>query len=356
MVLSVTGMLSVYSSLILLTLMPLAPGTRIESYEITAPIGAGGMGEVYRARDIRLNRDVALKVLPSVLAADPDRMRRFKTEAQAIAALNHPNICQIYDVGPDYLVLEYIDGVPLSGPLAADEAVLLVLQIASALESAHGRGMIHRDLKPANILVMKNGTAKLLDFGLAKLTTNDPDVTATMEGVVMGTTAYMSPEQAQGKPLDERTDVFSFGAVLYELLSGDRAFLGSSMVDVLSAIVRDEPRPLDGAPQIVALVARCLKKAPAERFQTMAEVRVTLEAIREKPESGSPSIAVLPFSNMSADKENEYFSDGLTEEIITALTSDSRFERDGPDIFLRVPREGPGHSENRPDPERADRS
>jgi serine/threonine protein kinase len=222
--------------------MPLSVGDQLGPYEILAPIGAGGMGEVWKARDARLGRIVAIKRLKG------PQGERFEQEARAVAALNHPHICQIYDVGPDYLVLEHIEGKPLQGPLPAPEAVRLAIQIASALEEAHGHGILHRDLKPANILITVKGTAKLLDFGLAKFAAAaGSDITQTVEGTVMGTAAYMSPEQAQGKPLDERSDIFSLGAVLYELVSGDRAFSGSSMVDVLSAVVRDEPRPLQSS-------------------------------------------------------------------------------------------------------------
>jgi serine/threonine protein kinase/tetratricopeptide (TPR) repeat protein len=291
-----------------------AVGTALGPYQIESRLGAGGMGEVYKARDTRLNRWVAVKVSKEQFS------ERFAQEARAIAALNHPNICTVHDVGPNYLVLEYIDGKPLQGPVPAPEAVRLATQIASALEEAHGRGILHRDLKPANILVTAKGTAKLLDFGLAKLTAGpDPDLTKTVEGAVLGTAAYMSPEQAQGKPLDERSDIFSFGAVLYELLSGHRAFSGDSMVDVLSAVVRDDPRALPSSPEIVRLVMRCLRKAPSERFQSMAEVRAALEAISAKPADDQPSIAVLPFANMSRDPDDEYFSDGLAEEIINLL-------------------------------------
>src|SRR4029077_1860074 len=175
--------------------MPLSAGDKLGPYEILAAIGAGGMGEVYRARDPRLNRDVAIKQLKGSHTA------RFEQEARAIAALNHPHICQIYDIGPDYLVMEYVEGRPLHGPIRVEEAVRLALQIAGALEEAHARGILHRDLKPANILVTQKGAAKLLDFGLAKLMTDsDPDATKTIEGTVLGTTAYMAPEQAEGKP------------------------------------------------------------------------------------------------------------------------------------------------------------
>jgi len=271
------------------------------------------MGEVYKARDTRLDRIVAIKQLTGKHTA------RFEQETRAIAALNHPHICQIYDVGSDYLVMEFIEGKPLQGPLPMEDVLRLASQIAEALEEAHSRGILHRDLKPANILVTKKGSAKLLDFGLAKLTT-ESDATQTIEGTVLGTAAYMSPEQAQGKPLDDRSDVFSFGAVLYEMISGRQAFTGESVVDILSAVVRDEPSPLEGP--LARLVAGCLKKRPAERFSSVAQVRVALGTLRTSdvaPER-QPSIAVLPFANMSGDKEQEYFSDGLAEEIINLLT------------------------------------
>ena len=293
-----------------------AAGVQIGPYVLLSAIGAGGMGEVWKARDTRLDRVVAIKRLKGQHSA------RFEQEARAIAALNHPHICQIYDIGPDYLVMEYVDGAPLRGPLSAEEAGRLAVQIASALEEAHGRGILHRDLKPANILVTGTG-AKLLDFGLAKSIANDDatrtddatqtdHATQTIEGTVLGTLAYMSPEQAEGKPVDQRSDVFSFGAVLYEMLSGTRAF------DGWAAVLRDNPAPLKTQSELSRIVTRCLRKAPAERFQTAAEVRVALEGAAAKPEQ-QPSIAVLPFANMSADKENEYFSDGLAEEIINEL-------------------------------------
>ena len=277
------------------------------------------MGEVWKARDTRLDRIVAIKRLTR-------HSERFEQEARAIAALNHPHICQIYDVGTDYLVLEYVEGQPLRGPLPADEAVRLALQIASALEEAHRHGILHRDLKPANIMVTGRSVsgpsaAKLLDFGLAKLITADADVTRTAEGTVVGTAAYMSPEQAEGRPLDARSDIFSFGAVMYEMLSGTRAFAGHTAAQVLSAVLRDDPAPLPQAPPAVdRLIRRCLSKSPGNRFQTIQEVKTSLEGVSTKPADLQPSIAVLPFANMSGDKEQEYFSDGLAEEIINALT------------------------------------
>jgi len=289
--------------------MPLSAGDRLGPYEILTPIGAGGMGEVWKARDTRLNRLVVVKQLKGKHSA------RFKQEARAIAALNHPHICQIYDVGPDYLVLEYIEGQPLKGPRAVEEAVRLAVQIAEALDAAHRKGVVHRDLKPANIMVTSEGSVKLIDFGLAKYSI-DSDDTMTIEGKVMGTAAYMAPEQTEGKTLDARSDVFSFGTVLYELLSGRAAFRAENPVSSRAAILHKQPAPLHAPAALDQIVKRCLAKQPAERFQTIAEVRTALEQIAFDQHA---SIAVLPFVNMSADKENEYFSDGLAEEILNLL-------------------------------------
>jgi len=291
-----------------------ASDLRLGPYELVTPIGTGGMGEVWKARDTRLDRFVAVKRL---LSPSPPR---FEIEARAIASLNHPHICQIYDVGPDYLVLEYVNGRPLQGPLAADAAVRLARQVANALEAAHAKGILHRDLKPSNVLVTEDGTAKLLDFGVAKLVSTDRDATRTQDGTVVGTAAYMSPEQAQGQPIDVRSEVFSFGAVLYELLAGRRAFEGPSTAAVLSAVLRDEPPPLAAPTALDAIVRRCMQKDPARRFPTMTAVRAALdETAAERPASEQSSIAVLPFANLSADPENEYFGDGLAEEIINLL-------------------------------------
>jgi serine/threonine-protein kinase len=309
--------------------MSLTTGTRLGPYEILALLGTGGMGEVWKARDLRLNRIVAVKRLIG------RRSERFKQEARTIAALNHPHICQIYDVGADYLVLEYIEGRTLADCLRSgarpglppEEALAVARQIAEGLEEAHRTGILHRDLKPANVMITTKGVAKLLDFGLARLVSVDSDVTRTRDGTVLGTPAYMSPEQAEGKPLDVRSDIFSFGAVLYEMLSGQRAFGGTTTVEVLNAVLRDTPPPLQTRPVLDRIVRQCLVKQPGSRFQSITEVRMALEqAVREpgtaaKPDEPQPSIAVLPFANMSADKENEYFSDGLAEEIINALAN-----------------------------------
>jgi serine/threonine protein kinase len=224
-------------------LMPLSEGERLGPYEILSPIGAGGMGEVYKARDTRLDRIVAIKVSQAQFS------ERFENEARAVAALNHPHICQLYDVGPDYLVMEFVEGVPLKGPLPIEKAVEFAAQILDALDAAHQKGITHRDLKPDNILVTKKGI-KLLDFGLAKQTTPLKESDATMtqaltaQGQILGTWQYMSPEQLQGKPADARSDLFSFGCVLYETLTGKRAFEGQSAASVIAAILEREPAPL----------------------------------------------------------------------------------------------------------------
>ncbi len=297
--------------------MSLAPQTRLGPYEILELLGAGGMGEVYKATDARLGRIVAIKVLHRA------HMERFEREARAIAALNHPHICALYDVGPDYLVMEYVEGVPIKGPMQAGEVTRLALQIAGALEEAHGKGIIHRDLKPGNILLTSSGV-KLLDFGLAKVAhlsdVSDNTVTRTKDGTILGTAAYMSPEQAEGRNVDARSDVFSFGLVVYEMLSGRRAFIGETAISTMAAILHKQAEPLLAPPELQRVINRCLEKQPAQRFQTMTEVREALERAGTAPLHRQPSIAVLPFANMSGDKENEYFSDGLSEEIINALT------------------------------------
>jgi eukaryotic-like serine/threonine-protein kinase len=301
--------------------MSLSAGDKLGPYEILSPIGKGGMGEVWKAHDPRLNRDVAIKVSTSQFS------ERFEREAKAIAALNHPNICQIYDIGPNYLVMEFIEGTPLHGPLPHNQALRYALQICDALDAAHKKSITHRDLKPANILVTASGV-KLLDFGLAKVGTasappGSDDFTRltdlTEVGTVLGTASYMSPEQAKGEPTDARSDIFSFGVVLYETLCGRSAFSGNSSIETMAAIVRDEPAPLDAPSSLCAIVARCLRKLPTHRFQSMSEVRAALEQTSATASAKSPSIAVLPFANMSADKENEYFSDGLAEEILNLL-------------------------------------
>jgi TolB-like protein/predicted Ser/Thr protein kinase len=297
-----------------------ANGIELGPYVLLAPIGAGGMGEVWRARDTRLDRIVAIKRMKA------EHSDRFRREARAIAALNHPHICQIYDVGLDYLVMEYVEGEPLKRQLPPVEAVRLAIQIVGALEAAHRKGIVHRDLKPGNILVGAAGV-KLLDFGLAKMEDPSPgsdafstlSVALTEAGAVVGTVAYMSPEQAQGQAVDARSDIFSLGLVLYEVLSGRRAFTGETAFATMSAIVRDEPSPVQAPAPLGRIVLRCLRKAASERFQTMTELREALEQMSAKSATEQASIAVLPFANMSPDKEQEFFSDGLAEEILNAL-------------------------------------
>jgi serine/threonine-protein kinase len=298
-------------------------GKKIGPYQVTARIGAGGMGEVYKARDTRLDRTVAVKVLAVDIAHDLQARERFEREARAVAALNHPHICAIYDIGSsddvDFLVMEYVDGVMLRGPMADGEALRVALQIASALAAAHRQGILHRDIKPGNVMITASGV-KLLDFGLAKSMDAGADVTFTRAGTVLGTVAYMSPEQAEGCPLDARSDIFSFGAVLYEMLSGNRAFGGTTTAQVLSAVLRDQPPPLWPSSPLEPVVRKCLAKQASERFQSMEDVKNALESVAIAPVKEAPSIAVLPFTSMSPDADNEYFSDGIAEEIINALT------------------------------------
>src|SRR5712692_5974523 len=252
-------------------IMSLATGTRLGPYEILAPIGAGGMGEVYKARDTRLDRIVAIKV------SNEQFSERFEREARAVAALNHPHICQLYDVGPNYLVIEFVEGTPLKGPLPLKEAVEYAGQILEALDAAHKKGITHRDLKPANILVTKQGI-KLLDFGLAKqsavLKESDATLTQalTSQGQIVGTLQYMSPEQLQGQEADARSDLFSFGCVLYEMLTGKRAFEGQSAASVIVAILEREPSPLTAAP-LERVVRRALAKDPDQRFQSARDLK-----------------------------------------------------------------------------------
>jgi len=252
--------------------MTLAASDKLGPYEILAAIGAGGMGEVYRARDTRLNRIVAVKVCPEQFN------ERFEREARLIATLNHPNVCALYDVGPNYLVMEYIEGKTLRGPVRVEEALNLAKQICEALEAAHEKGIVHRDVKPANIMVTSDGKVKVLDFGVAKAfsAASDDERTETQitgpAGVIVGTAPYMSPEQAQGKDVDRRTDIWAFGCVLYELLAGRRAF------GTLAAALDAEPDwnalPRDTPANIRAVLRRCLRKAPAERLHDIADARL----------------------------------------------------------------------------------
>jgi serine/threonine-protein kinase len=286
-----------------------AVGEEIGPYLLLATIGRGGMGDVWQARDTRLDRLVAVKRVRSMSPA-------FEHEARAIAALNHPNICTLHDVGSDYLVMEFVQGAPVTGPLEAREAIRLAVEILKALEAAHHKGIVHCDLKPANVFVA-DGRVKLLDFGIARLIA-DPDTTQMPQDGVAGTPAYMSPEQARGERADVRSDIFSFGVLLYEMLSGQRAFHRSSIAATISAVLTDDPAPIPAPAGVLQILNRCLEKSPTQRFQTVAEVRAALERLSSRAQN-KPSIAVLPFANLSSDPEQDYFSDGLTDEIITAL-------------------------------------
>jgi eukaryotic-like serine/threonine-protein kinase len=291
--------------------MPLTSGTKLGPYQIQALIGAGGMGEVYRARDTRLNRSVAVKILPASLASDPDRLRRFEQEARAVAALNHPNILAIHDIGTEdgtsYLVSEFLDGNTLreqlaNGALPARKAIEYALQIAQGLGAAHDKGIVHRDIKPENIFVTKDGRLKILDFGLAKAqiqaaTVDETTIASqTTPGLVLGTAGYMSPEQVRGEDLDHRSDIFSFGSVLYEMLSGNRAFKGDTSVETMSAILREDPPELTRAtppvhPAVDRTIRHCLEKNPLERFQSARDLKFQLQVAAEglftKPEAAA---------------------------------------------------------------------
>ena len=284
--------------------MSLSSGSRLGPYEILSPLGAGGMGEVYRARDPRLGREVAIKVLPSSFSSDPDRLRRFEQEARAASALNHPNIITIHDIGSSdstfYIAMEFVDGTSLrelmaSGPLPTKRTLDVGVQIAEGLAKAHSAGIVHRDLKPENVMVSKDGFVKILDFGLAKLVAPEsggisamPTVAKpeTHPGSVMGTVAYMSPEQASGQPLDFRSDQFSFGSILYEIASGEKPFQKKTAAETMSAIIREEPKPLGQSAAQVPLplrwiIERCLAKDPEERYASTRDLARDLRSVRE---------------------------------------------------------------------------
>ena len=366
--------------------MSLTPGTKLGPYEILAPLGAGGMGEVYRARDRKLDRDVAVKVLPQTVAADADSMARFEREAKAVAALSHPNILAIHDFGTHegtvYAVTELLEGETLRGRLdgaaiSQAQAVDWALQIAKGLSAAHGKGVVHRDLKPENVFVSKDGHVKILDFGLAKRVDAAPEQTSaptgghTEPGTVMGTMGYMSPEQLRGLPVDHRSDIFSFGAILYEMLSGKKAFKKATASDTIAAILKEDPPELTQSgrsisPALDHIVKHCLEKDRDNRFQTAKDVAfnlseqssstavsaasgsyvaaaparksrvliavaaaVVLAAVGvfflRRPHSGGEAggakrVAVLPFENLGAP-EDDYFADGIADEIRGKLTS-----------------------------------
>jgi len=374
--------------------MFLMPGTKLGAYEIISPLGAGGMGEVYRSKDTRLGREVAIKILPQEMAADPARKRRFEREAKIISGLNHPNICVLHDIGHqdgiDYLVMEYVEGETLAnrllnGPLPLPQILQYAIQISDALESAHRKGITHRDLKPGNIMLTTDGHVKVLDFGLAKQLAGLEDTVVTVGGSTrefhtecgtpLGTYAYMSPEQALGKQVDFRADLFSFGTTLYQMATGKLPFEGKTSVELCDAILHREPIPprkLNGKipEKLQAIIQKCLEKDLGLRYQSAAEIGADLRRIRRdgdsrlvyiesrrnflisrssvkvlamvfvlvlgigvctwilhvasSPSAGGPpqihSLAVLPLKNLSADSSQDYFADGTTLDLITTLT------------------------------------
>ena len=349
----------------------LSAGTKLGRYEIRAKIGEGGMGEVYLAQDTKLDRRVALKILPPEFCKDSERAARFLREAQAASALNHPNICTIYEINddtdPPFIAMEYVEGHMLAekirgGHLDLAETLDIALQITDALAEAHALGIVHRDIKPSNIMVNRRGQIKILDFGLAKKIAAESEAETqqvlSQAGMIFGTASYMSPEQARGLPLDARTDVWSFGVVLYEMLTGEKPFVGATTPDLLAAILKSEPDDIgklsnEVPAELERIVWKTLRKKRDERFKSSRDLYADIKELKTHvdvaaargvsapplvvagfsggalPELGSNplndmveernSIAVLPFTNMSADAENEYFCDGLAEELLNAL-------------------------------------
>jgi serine/threonine protein kinase len=303
-------------------------GTKIGQYEIVAELGQGGMGHVYRARDEALGRDVALKILPDAFAADPDRLARFEREARTLAALNHPNIAQIYGAGgraagQAFIAMELVPGEDLAarvarGPVPVDETIALARQMAVALEAAHDSGVIHRDLKPANVRVRDDGTVKVLDFGLAKaldpadqasgMTTAAPTITspATAIGTIIGTAAYMSPEQARGRPVDKRADIWAFGVVVFELLTGSRLFGGETVSDTLAAVLRQDipwtTLPAETPLFLRRLLARCLERDAKRRLRDIGEARLALELGSDPAGDSTVAPATLPATSSSRSR------------------------------------------------------
>jgi len=350
--------------------MSLERGVRLGHYVLGDSLGAGGMGEVYLARDTKLGRDVALKILPPTLAGDVDRLARFQREARAVAALNHPHIVTIYSVeesdGLHFFTMEVVEGQPLDrmipdGGLSSDDILRIAAAIADALVAAHDKGIVHRDLKPANVMVAADGRIKVLDFGLAKISSDAAQSAASMatelqtrDGVVVGTLPYMSPEQVAGRPMDHRTDIFSLGVILYEMASGRRPFQGASSIELASAILRDTPplisdvRP-DLPVDLARVIRRCLEKDPSDRIQTARDVGTECrELARQGPQTSTAAapghtstengsgvvrqdegfrVAVLPFKCGGGNADLLALADGLSEEIVTGL---SRFS------YLRV--------------------
>ncbi|MCA1612373.1 MAG: serine/threonine-protein kinase [Acidobacteria bacterium] len=323
--------------------MTLEAGSRLGPYEIVSLLGAGGMGEVFRARDPRLGRDVAVKVLPGSFSSDPERLKRFEQEARAAGVLNHPNVTAVYDIGTHdgapYVVQELLEGETLrarlsGGALPVRKAIEQAVQIARGLAAAHEKGIVHRDLKPENIFVTRDGRVKILDFGLAKLTqsdspgglqTNLPTATAGTEpGVVLGTLGYMSPEQVKGKPADQRSDIFSFGAILHEMLSGTRAFHRDSAAETMSAILREEPADLSATnksiqPGLERIVRHCLEKNPEERFQSARDMAFDLEALSGSGSEHSGTAAAGTVAGTSGKRR--FLSAGLAAAVLASLVS-----------------------------------
>jgi serine/threonine protein kinase/Tfp pilus assembly protein PilF len=312
-------------------------GTKLGNYEIESLLGRGGMGVVYKAHQISLNRPVALKILPPTLISDPSYIKRFQREAQAVAKLSHPNILHIYDVGEDkdlhFFSMEYIEGRNLDevlqekGCLDADEAVRIITQAAQGIEHAHRNGIIHRDIKPSNIILDELGNVKVMDFGLARSTAERSKL--TQSGTLMGTLDYMSPEQCRGEELDERTDIYSLGVVLYEILTGRVPFDAPNEASLMYKIVHEDPESIgnqrnDVPTALASVIEKAMQKNPQSRYEGAEELIANLVAVKSEStvsaDKSSPSIAVLPFVNMSADPEQEYFCDGLAEDLINALT------------------------------------
>ncbi len=355
--------------------MPLEPGTHLGPYEILSQLGAGGMGEVYRARDPRLGRDVAIKVSAEKFN------ERFEREAKVVASLNHPNICALYDVGPNYIVMELVEGEEPKGPMPLDEALAICRQVAAALEAAHEKGIVHRDLKPANIKVTETGVVKVLDFGLAKVNglspaSGNPDesptisMKATQAGMILGTAGYMAPEQAKGKPADKRADIWAFGVVMHELLTGSRMFRGETVTDTLAAVVLSEPKLEDAPSQVQRLLKRCLEKDPQKRLRDIGDAMSLLEeapaATHMTPAAAAPSnsrmgvlgwiaaavatlaagtLAFVHFRETPPIPQTVRFKDSLPENNsftvtgVSALSPDGRklaFSAAGPDGVPRV--------------------
>jgi serine/threonine-protein kinase len=336
--------------------MALIEGSRFASYEIGPLLGAGGMGEVYRARDVRLERPVAIKVLRPDAAATPDRLERFEQEARTASALNHPNVITIYDIGTveglPYIAMEFVEGQTLravleSGPLPVPRLLDFAIQMVTGLAKAHAGGIVHRDLKPENLMITTDGLVKILDFGLARLApdvsrvTDDATATQTGAGGLMGTVQYMSPEQARTPSVDHRSDQFTLGLILFEMATGQRAFRRDSVAGTLAAIMFEDPEPIARLNPAVpaslqSVITTCLAKVPEARFADTAELARALQSSRgsntpgevgpgvgiamaPRP-AGRPSVAVLPFLDMSPQKDQEYFCDGMAEELINALT------------------------------------